>query len=210
MRLLEGEFDPRFLFAFLGRLGSPGLGSKLSVIDIPNAGAGNCHPRWTERFGADTCEGQILVSIPIAENFDFVQPNSPPVESDSNFLGCGWCEMEFLVSNPVFFPRSNFDELSMKFVDLSVQLPATNPSGMIFREFRKTPAEFDILKDSRHRVVITNRDWIEFMIVATGATNRHTHRRGAHRLKNFIHSICPRLSSRGGFLADGRNRDVRS
>ena len=74
---------------------------------------------------------------------------------------------------------------------------------MLVSKLRSACSEFNILKNASHRVVIFNRDRIKFVVVATRATNRDSHHRGADSLQDLVHSVrtglanCDRLTPHG-------------
>ena len=93
--------------------------------------------------------------------------------------------------------------------DKLVQLLAADASRMVLGQFGKATAKLDVLKHRRHRVVVVDRNRIEFVVMAAGTADGYAERRGADGLQDLVHAIGAGLPRAGRFLADGGNRDMR-
>ena len=81
---------------------------------------------------------------------------------------------------------------------------------MILGQFRQAATELNVLKHTCHGVVVLNRDRVELVVVATGATHGDAHYGSSHSLHDLIHPIRPSLPNGGRLPPHRGGRNVRT
>ncbi len=209
--LREIDTKPRAVFGIFGHGAAPCHRAVFPVV-----GAGDGVATFLALLGkpaqsdATIVAGEVEGGVPGTEEFDFINPDGSGLEADANGGGGNGIEMELEKGAPVLFPASECSKVVALPVECLLQFGGAFLPGVIRLEFRGTRPEFDVLENGGHGIVVGEGDGIEFVIVATSATDRHAEDGGTHGLNDFIHPVGASLSNRNRFAANGCRRDMRA